>query len=188
MAARVFKLWSGQEGDERDALLRDVLLDRGWIDGGDLGPRECYPAQRPRELPAARDRAQPGPRPAVQPDVRRAAARVLGVRRRLGCRQLRHLPGISTPQAEWHGSRLPGAEPACYKTSTAKCLRGFDFVPETYLVPQEAAALVAAGGGKGGGKGHWVGKPRNEYAAAALTFAGAAAQGRRATRHRRGQR
>ena len=174
--ALVFKLWSGQEGDERDALLRDVLLDRGWIDGGDLGPRECYYRLNDPEnyrLPEIVRNQDLGPPYNRTYAVPRRAFWVCGDDSE--CRQLRDLPGISTPQAEWHRiSGFPGAEPACYKTSTAKCLRGFDFVPETYLVPQEAAALVAAGGGKGGGgKGHWVGKPRNEYAGRGISiFAG----------------
>ena len=144
--ALVFKLWSGHEGDERDALLRDVLLERGWIDGGDLGPRECYYRLNDPEnyrLPEIVRNQDLGPPYNRTYAVPRRAFWVCGDDSE--CRQLRDLPGISTPQAEWHRiSGFPGAEPACYKTSTAKCLRGFDFVPETYLVPQEAAALVAA--------------------------------------------
>ena len=162
--ALVFKCWKlSKNKDERDSLLMDVLETRGWTNGGCPCSKEDM-----NELPLLVHGKHPTeklPRRAFYVCGDDAEARVL-----------HGLPGTGQ---QYRVSGFPGAEPACYKTSVAKCLGGMPFVPETYVLPSESEALMtaAARDKKAKAPSFWLMKPRNEYAGRGITvFEGSTAQ------------
>ena len=152
----IFKWW-GQLA-ERDFLLRDVLLSRGWVDGG----TPCTPEDT-SQLPLIVAGKHPTER------LPRRAFYITGEDKET--RVLHALPQVEpasslSPVSRFHVSGFPGAEPACYKTSTARLLRGHNWIPQTFVLPQEALAFKAqaAGDVSCGSPSVWVGKPQNLWA------------------------
>jgi hypothetical protein len=150
----IFKVWGADIGD-RDAMIRNVLLSRGWKDGGN----PCNP-EDVNELPTELSRNLP-----------RRALYIVGED---GFEPREYLKVFSPlGPNKFRFTMFPGSEVACYKSATAKMLRNHLFHPQTFVLPAERQDLLDAHAAAllRGEPAYWVGKPKNSYAGRGLTVA-----------------
>ena len=169
--ALIFKSWPEAIGGNRDAVLTDVLLARGWTDGGGF----CDPTDV-NEIP----RVLSGQHPAHM--LPRRALWIPGDMYETG---LLHA-GISTDGAlasRFRVTALPGTSSACVKTYTAKALAAEPFAPLTFVLPAQRAELLAADTALRGSSEPaaarsvlWVGKPARQYAGKGIVVSASAAE------------
>ena len=57
---------------------------------------------------------------------------------------LKYFSRLPNPGSRFKFTMFPGSEVACYKSNTAKMMRGQPFHPETFVLPKDKDALLAA--------------------------------------------
>ena len=158
--ALVFKCWPVSICGDRDAMVVDELLSRGWVDGG----LPCNPDDV-GELPLVLSGKHPTralPRRALWIPTNAAEVKVLheafAVDKRLAAR--------------FCVGGIPSSGLACFKTYTARAVGAEPFVPLTFVLPAQRAELLVADAALRKSKAEpilWVGKPKCNYAGRGIT-------------------
>jgi len=159
----LFQGWHLDVENERDTMIRDILIERGWTNG--FAPCPTYDTNLLLSVIENKCKEQARPRRClwIVGDDKEARLMIKSLGASIG----------PTAHNFYRLSSFGGSEPACYKTTTAKLLSGKSYVPQTFIMPAQEEQLRRVI--KANPKTCWIGKPKNSYAGRGLFVAPAAA-------------